>query len=180
MSDPLDDVFDDALSRAKIDSYRAGIDTTYEDKIVKKFMDKVGLGGRVNELKELVRDRTGKSDKLSFALLREQFPDTTVWLKAVKIGHVYQTNLTHVFDNFGKSKIAAAWSEAYDEADHADANAETAVIFDFPGIKGVQMVVHNMGDPPSYGSAVFVATKCGDHVLYLEKFDTFLDRPRFK
>ena len=70
----VDDALDPIFNDARVDAYKAKLQSTYEEKIVKKILVATGLKHELNDLKKLAKDKTG-NEALSFALFFSEHPD---------------------------------------------------------------------------------------------------------
>lgn len=113
----------------------------YEEKIVKKILTSAGMANNAKELAMRAKEKTGKA-RLSFELFYEEYPTFPVYLAIRKLPFVHKIMTKDLFNKFCSTIMFKEWQWFVDEAPVV--TKPIGLVFDWPGIKGTQMVLHNM------------------------------------
>ncbi len=167
MTNPDDDFLKKAFEQDKIQAYKAGRDIAYEENIVKRVLASCKLENQAGVLANKAREATGKA-RLTFAWFYETYSTYPVRFLPKKLGWVFQIKVPELFDNFSKSKLYDNWLEAYDLY-YSDNNWVAGLIFDWPGIKTTQMILHNGDEPYNEQDQCISFFVAPDTKLFLER-----------
>ncbi len=135
LDDALKDVYRSDQIQASRDAARAG----YEEKIVKKILTAANLGTEIRDMAMDMQTRVGKA-RVTLAAFYESYPDFPVQLTARKLPFVYQVSFKDIFNKFCSTPIFKTWDEYRDEC---ASDKPIGLVFDWPGVSGTQMIIHN-------------------------------------
>jgi hypothetical protein len=177
MNDDLDKLLgDDVFAPALTSEAKARSLVLYEEKVVKKILAAGGLPQIGRDIADLVKDRTGKA-KVTLGVFYEFYPNFPIKLVIKRIPYVYTVTVSDMFNSLKAIQVFTTWEELFDEL--GDEDKPFGIIFDWPGVKGTQMVVHNMSDVNLDLNDVRVVRRIGKgadaQTLYLERFQPFMD-----
>lgn len=164
---------DEALESVyDMDRIRAQADTAqraYAHKMVKKLMERFHLDHA--RLLRDVKDVVGDGAQLSFNAFHANYPSFPVWLAYKKVPFVHETTIKDLFDGFSKWGPTKEWEAACEEAPDDTA---TGLVFDCPGVKGTQLILHNWLPPPSATVLLLKDPAEDGGYCFLEKYESFL------
>lgn len=164
----IDAALEGIYDKRIIEEKRAESAAAYEEKIVKKILIAAGMEDQINIMKNDIRAKTGKPG-LTFAWFYEQNPTFPIYLEFARLPYVYQTKVTDLFNKFESLSFYKEWlllRDEYLEEDHY-----VGLVFDFPGIKGTQMIIHDAQFYTGPGNHFCSSGRVG---VVLEPFDPFL------
>jgi hypothetical protein len=172
MSNSADDFLDSIYNKDKIDAFKATALVNYEHRTLKKIMTMLGIGGKIKELEYATKDLTGKAG-INVAQFNEVFQTLPFYLALRQIGYVYQTSVVDLFNKFRSLRIVEEWVNAYEESPK---DKPVAMVFDFPGVKGTQLVCHTAREEGSnYNGLKILHTVSKDGlILCIEQLEPFL------
>jgi hypothetical protein len=167
--DLLSDVFDRA-AEAKSVSMAA-----YEERVVKKMLGKAQLGDQAKQIAYRVKDLTGKA-RVNFSWFYSEYPDFPIWLGIRKVPYVHKLSVSDLFNKWSSLPFMQMWADLCDES--PDSDKPVGLIFDWPGVKGTQLVLHNYKVDFDVNS-LRIIRKIGQgklaELVYLEQFEPFFD-----
>lgn len=176
-----EDVADDALKQIydpqAIAEFKAKAENAYEERVIKKLLAHVGLAEQAKTLAFRAKEKTGKA-RVSFEWFYDEHPDFPVYLKMRKLGFVYQVTVKELFNKFSSTPMYKAWEEFLYEVP-VD-NKPVGLVFDWPGVSGTKMVLHNWDIAATSGLddghlRLIKSVRKGGRLVCLEQFEPFLD-----
>jgi hypothetical protein len=147
MSGNADEILKGIYASDIVEERRAAARVAYEERIVKKILVRGGLDGEIGKLCMRAKEKTGKA-RLTFEWFYEEYPSFPVYLSMRKVPFVYQVTPKDLFNKFCSTPMFKIWEEFRDEAPVRD--RPVALVFDWPAVKGTQMVIHNWERPQEW------------------------------
>lgn len=171
----IDDAFEPANMSELIQQKIEENQLAYEERIVKKIMTTGGVANKIGRLGMRAKEATGHG-KILFTWLMDEYPSFPVFLVPRRLGLIYQAGVKHLFNNFDKLPTMNEWALIKAEADPA---MPLGLVFDWAGVKGTQMVMHNWTTPIELDDGNLRIVKRvgqGKHaeMVYIEQFSSFM------
>lgn len=135
-----DDILKSVYNADIIAEKKAISQHAYEEKIIKQILTHVGLEKEVGKLCMPVKEKTGRG-RLTFEWFYEAYPSFPIYLGMRKIPFAFQVSAKDLFNKFHTTPMYNEWMNFCDEAPAED--KPLGIVFDWPGIKGTQMIIHN-------------------------------------
>jgi hypothetical protein len=170
----VDEALGGVFDRERIEKAKALSMAHYEDRIVRKLMTQAGLQTQIPVMLKEVHDTTGVKPNLTFGLFHDHFPSFPVWLSIRRVPFVHEVSIKDLFNRFPSLKITEWWSEAVEAGPEGK---PAALIFDFPGVKGSQLVCHNW-DTDMELRETRICRRIGPgrgQLIWIERFEPFFD-----
>ena len=167
---------DDLFSGESKDRFKEKNMQTYEERIVKKLLTHVGLAHEINEIKRATKELTGQVS-VSYAMFNDMHPDFPVALAIRQLSYVYEVSIKDLFNRFPSTQFFKTWADAVDEA--SDPDKPLGLVFDWPGVAGTHMIIHNNTQVNLDVNNVRIARRVGKgstaQTVYVEQLTSFLD-----
>jgi len=114
--------------------------SSFEDKIVKKVMQKTGLIYNLNNLRQRCQAATG-SRELNFEWFHDEYQDFPVRLSARKARWLRDMTVESLFRSFTRTTAFKEYERACEELGLDDREESLGIVFYWPGITA--MILHN-------------------------------------
>jgi hypothetical protein len=175
--DNADDLLKGIYDPALIAERKAAGQAAYEERIIRKILVRLKLDKEIGKLGGRAKEKTGRG-RLTFEWFYEEYPSFPAYVGIRKIPFAHQVTMKDLFGKFTSTPMFKAWEEFRDEAPVED--KPIGLVFDWPGVQGTQMVIHNWDRNVSWfdGKLRFVQSigRANPQLIIVEQLEPFLVR----